>query len=351
MQENTQPNAPSGLGKVLEFFDSATLSEVLQSSGDYWERKRKKAVIVIESTCPVHEALKTLATNDITSAPVLDRESNTYVGFVDVFDILSCMIGVYTEHSWKLSHKTNEEIERLWKDWFYIDSLTTSSDKFSAIPIRDILGVNKVIPVHLGDTITHLCNDIFSKGIHRAPVVDDNSRVISIVTQSDILKFTNDHIRLFGRDALKTIEELELGTRNPFTIRSDIPAIHGYYLLSIQRLTALPVVDETGKVVANLSASDVRGLDLQKFSALLYPVTEFIATQERLYREPIVCKLSTPIETIVHLVSSLHIHRVWVVDDAEKPIGVVSLTDIIKYLSSNSVEFERRLAETESIAE
>lgn len=41
------------------------------------------------------------------------------------------------------------------------------------------------------------------------------------------------------------------------------------------------------------------------------------------------CSLSTTMADMVNLVATGHHRRLWVVDDAKKPIGVISLTDLI----------------------
>jgi CBS domain-containing protein len=44
------------------------------------------------------------------------------------------------------------------------------------------------------------------------------------------------------------------------------------------------------------------------------------------------CHLSDSLESVVHKMNGSHVHRLYVVDDHNKPIGVVSMRDVIARL-------------------
>lgn len=50
------------------------------------------------------------------------------------------------------------------------------------------------------------------------------------------------------------------------------------------------------------------------------------------------CKLDTKLKDVVQLLAREHIHRVFVVDENNKPCGVASLTDICSELFNESEE-------------
>lgn len=47
---------------------------------------------------------------------------------------------------------------------------------------------------------------------------------------------------------------------------------------------------------------------------------------------------STPLETIIAKLSATRVHRLYIVDEAHVPIGVVSLTDICRAVLSHTAE-------------
>lgn len=103
-----------------------------------------------------------------------------------------------------------------------------------------------------------------------------------------------------------------------------------FRLLGDEYVTALPIVDkESGKLLANMSASDLRGLTVPKLRFLNETVETFLTAQMGGIRAPVSVKSSATLAQVIQLVVENNIHRVWLTDDKEKPVGVVTLTDII----------------------
>jgi hypothetical protein len=59
---------------------------------------------------------------------------------------------------------------------------------------------------------------ILKKGTHRAPIIDKDGKMISIVTQGDVIKFVSKHVKDLGDFGKKTVSELNLGTKGVYTI-------------------------------------------------------------------------------------------------------------------------------------
>jgi CBS domain-containing protein len=117
-------------------------------------------------------------------------------------------------------------------------------------------------------------------------------------------------------------------------------------------------VQRQGKLVASLSASDLRGVTSDEVDALLLlPVLEFL--QRRRATTPFTCNPSTtlhdvslntyiaalffefsfvnlrslvPDSALVQVMKSLvenKAHRLWIVDNEQKLLGVITLTDLL----------------------
>jgi len=56
---------------------------------------------------------------------------------------------------------------------------------------------------------------IFSqkKGTHRAPLIDKDGKMISIVTQSDVIKFISKHVKDLGEFGKKNCTRIKFGYR------------------------------------------------------------------------------------------------------------------------------------------
>ncbi|KAI8847498.1 hypothetical protein BC829DRAFT_444464 [Chytridium lagenaria] len=125
--------------------------------------------------------------------------------------------------------------------------------------------------------------------------------------------------------------------QNVVTVPVTFTAIAAFRVMYMHRVTAVAVVEEHGGLVANLSASDLRGItaDKESLGALLLPVFEFLET--RTHRNPEQIKADQirvvkPSDTLSMAVGSMvksKIHRVWVQNSNDRPIGVVTMTDAI----------------------
>eukprot|EP00339_Tiarina_fusa_P025896 CAMPEP_0117023782 /NCGR_PEP_ID=MMETSP0472-20121206/17722_1 /TAXON_ID=693140 ORGANISM="Tiarina fusus, Strain LIS" /NCGR_SAMPLE_ID=MMETSP0472 /ASSEMBLY_ACC=CAM_ASM_000603 /LENGTH=1260 /DNA_ID=CAMNT_0004730015 /DNA_START=189 /DNA_END=3971 /DNA_ORIENTATION=- len=182
-----------------------------------------------------------------------------------------------------------------------------------------------------------------SKGVHRAVVVmaDDTFKHIS---QVDVVKFGLKHSNFFS-DTAKTLDELGLG--NPSvshvcTIPADQPALIGFRRMEMVNHTALPVVDpKSGAVISTLSASDVRNC-VDSLGDMLKPASEFLSSIYPELEKPLTCSRSDTLGSLMEkLVKTNHRH-IWVVDEEQRPISSVSLSDIINRMQGINEDLQSR---------
>ena len=129
--------------------------------------------------------------------------------------------------------------------------------------------------------------DIFAQGIHRVPVIDsasDNkvknlfslpftyilSKLISFISQSDLLRFFAEHLYVLGSLGDKTIQDLGLVSGGVHFVTGNARTILALNLLANKRylstyhrfltssVSAVPVVDSEGVLRCSISASDLR---------------------------------------------------------------------------------------------
>lgn len=89
---------------------------------------------------------------------------------------------------------------------------------------------------------------------------------MNVISQSDIIRFLVPKMDQFVSLFDSTAEELGLGMHPPITISSTEPAIKALRLIGTHRISALAVVDENGKLVGNLSASDLKVRFVRSFA-------------------------------------------------------------------------------------
>jgi CBS domain-containing protein len=70
------------------------------------------------------------------------------------------------------------------------------------------------------------------------------------------------------------------------------------------------------------------------WSALLEPLPRFLLRVQGLVRAaPIAVTLATPLSVALWKLGLYRVHRVWVVDSSQRPVAVLSLTDVCRILA------------------
>lgn len=91
------------------------------------------------------------------------------------------------------------------------------------------------------------------------------------------------------------------------------------------------------KIVGNLSESDLRGLNTDRLLDLLFPVLDYLKQFHGVVRKPVTVTVDSTFEQVVDKVLSEKVHRVWVVDAQNKPIGALSMSDIVAKLTKLTI--------------
>jgi len=171
---------------------------------------------------------------------------------------------------------------------------------------------------------------------------EEKSEKPAIFSQSDIVRFLSRQIgvaesadanaslmEFVNRDILDLIPKV----RDLVTVDSSLTVLEVVQTMTSESVSAVAVVDGTGKLVGNFSASDLRGLKFSDFPKLLETVGSTLSAKSK---EPKVVYQSASFKTVIHTLADHKIHRVWQVDLEGKPVGVISITDILNAVYSNN---------------
>jgi CBS-domain-containing membrane protein len=142
----------------------------------------------------------------------------------------------------------------------------------------------------------------------------------------------------------------EIMSRDVVTIPSKMSLRAAAHLLAESHVSGAPVTDEAGRCVGVLSATDlVHWVDRGELAARRGPssMRGFCCEWEvielgALPADAVSCHMTTNLVTarpearigeLARWMLDAHIHRIIVVDEASKPIGIVSSTDILAALA------------------
>jgi CBS domain-containing protein len=157
-----------------------------------------------------------------------------------------------------------------------------------------------------------------------------------IVTQSDCIKFLAENITLLRQEPLfqKTLSELGLGNRKPYIISHKEQAAKAFIEMTDKGFDSAAIVDDNGRLMAVISASDLKGLTRRNCVVLTENVENFLNRDWKRgwWVRPLTVDLSDPLFFVVLQFVSSKVHRMYIVDDDGLPIGEVNHLDILQIL-------------------
>ncbi|KAJ3352229.1 hypothetical protein HDU83_008281 [Entophlyctis luteolus] len=270
----------------------------------------KKSVVSAPPDMSIEECLHTMAANNVLAIPVTSRAfPNKYVYILSTLDILLYIVSRKKTHALDLSVSIENAMT--------MDAEMESYRIFER-DYRDTLEATMLV---------------FAHGLHRALISDAlNVKPPVVLTQSDIISFihkqiaqSSDQISVFS----KSLKELGLVTHRVKTMTVNETAIDGFNRMAAHKILALPVVDEAGLVVSTLSASDLRGLSKDTLEFVHLKVQEFLDKMGSSGKDTWSVTATDTLQDAVNLLVERNAHRLWVLDEMLRPVGVVSQSDVI----------------------
>lgn len=157
-----------------------------------------------------------------------------------------------------------------------------------------------------------------------------------------MISFLRKNLDMLGNKRLKPLAASpNLFFKPVVTIGHLSTAYEAFRTMVLHKVSGLAVVDGDGKLKGNISLRDLKAItpDAKLFFRLSEKVMDFLANEKLDYPKdspegPIAVKANETIENVIKILSDRGIHRVYIVDDNHKPIGVASLTDILREIIS-----------------
>jgi len=294
--------------------------------GDVLNLKRVRGqtqLVVADSTQTVGEVLRLLVENSILSVPVVERGDHSvrFIGFVDILDIEGLAV--------KIIEETKSTLHEFFSNPFFekpIRQAMNSTISYEWKPVEETTNLLEILCAFQGKDLLRP---------HRLPVSNGDGRVIGVISQSDLVKMASENMHLLGNKINNTVEEL--GVVHPvIAVRSTAKAIDVLSILFENRIHGVAVVDHsTNKLIANLSASDLRGMRREDLGLFDKTVMEFLQSMNAKrggMKSPVWCPPRSMLSQVITLLATQNVHRVFIADERQQVIGVVSLSDVITAL-------------------
>jgi CBS domain-containing protein len=129
--------------------------------------------------------------------------------------------------------------------------------------------------------------------------------------------------------AVTDLRVAELMTIDPVVIADDATVENAEELLRRNRISGLPVVDIVGRLVGVISQTDLLYLAVPSVQALIRHREHGIRVGEVMSSPPVTIDSAATVREAARLMNAEHLHRLVVVDEHGRPIGVIAAMDFV----------------------
>ncbi|CAB3367247.1 Hypothetical predicted protein [Cloeon dipterum] len=274
-------------------------------------------LVVFDTQLLVKKAFFALVYNGVRAAPLWDSKQQLFVGMLTITDFIKILQRYYTSPSVHMDELEEHKLET-WRGVLQEE-------------------VKPLVSIGPDASLYDAIKTLIQKRIHRLPVIDPaNGNVLYILTHKRILRFLFLYINDLPKPTYmhKPLSELRIGTYdNIETARPHTPIIEALHKFVERRVSALPIVDDQGRLVDIFAKFDVINLAAEKtYNNLDVSLQKANEHRNEWFEGVTKCKLDETLFTVMERIVRAEVHRLVIVDDEDKVIGVVSLSDLLTYL-------------------
>jgi 5'-AMP-activated protein kinase regulatory gamma subunit len=295
-------------------------------------RTAKNRLVTLTLDTSVRAALDKLATNNILSAPVFD-EFGAFQGFSDFQQLTRFCVrmcrgqpkpGIFTTDYYNKSAQLRN---------------TTIRDLISGNTGHGCMYGEYAYPITEDSSLFQALERMAREGQHRLAVQDTFGRVCGVLVQSQLIKYMHDHISQLGQAKYTTVEEMR-----PYsfisTINENAPAIQAFELMDSKRISmnGIAVTNDSGHLTDVISTHDLRSIlpGSYEYNKMWGSVKEFKTSVRSKYPNvrtlPVKAKRSDTLQSVISKMAINKVHRVFIVNEFNTPIDVLSQTDILRHI-------------------
>ncbi|XP_038303891.1 5'-AMP-activated protein kinase subunit gamma-3 isoform X2 [Canis lupus baileyi] len=275
-------------------------------------------LVIFDITLEIKKAFFALVANGIRAAPLWDSKKQSFVGMLTITDFILVLHRYYRSPLVQIYEIEQHTIET-WREIYLqgcfkpLVSISPNSSLFEAVYA------------------------LIKNRIHRLPVLDPVSgAVLHILTHKRLLKFLHIFGTLLPQPSFlsRTIQDLGIGTfRDLAVVLDTAPILMALDIFVDRRVSALPVVNETGQVVGLYSRFDVIHLAAQQtYNHLDISVGEALKQRTLCLEGVLSCQPHESLGEVIDRIAREQVHRLVLVDETQHLLGVVSLSDILQAL-------------------
>ncbi|OQR67914.1 hypothetical protein BIW11_13233 [Tropilaelaps mercedesae] len=283
-------------------------------------------LVVFDTQLLVKKAFFALVSNGVRAAPLWDSAQQDFVGMLTITDFIHILRKYHGSPTVRMDELEEHKIDT-WR------TVLTEMQ-------RPLVSIGP--DASLCDAITAL----IQQRVHRLPVIDKQTgNVLYVLTHKRILRFLFLYFYDLPHASYldQSIQDLKVGSfENIATCKPTMPLIEALNTFIERRVSALPVVDEDGKVVDIYAKFDVINLAAEKtYNNLDISVGAALEFRNQYFEGVMTCRSTDSLLQVMAKIVRAEVHRLVIVDDEEHVVGIVSLSDILTFLVLKPLDIER----------
>lgn len=315
MKESMEAQFKGALESIHKFLESKTCYDVLPVSFK---------LVMLDSTLTLKGALLTLLQNGVISAPIWNSKECSFSGLLTAHDFVNAL-RLYIDKPKVL----NELAHIRLNDLDHIES-QVGSNKLDAANVNPHLPLSKA------------CEVIMKSRAHRVALVDEDpvskrKIVVSVLTQYRLLRFVALNCKE-TKLLQVSVKDLKLGSYGDLsTTTMDAPLKEVVDTLSKTSVSAIPVIDHHNKLVNMYELYDLMHLIKANGSGDLdMTVGEALMRRQQDFSGVLTCRSSDTLSDLMEIIRRSRLLRVYVVNESGKLEGVITLSDITRFICSGT---------------
>eukprot|EP00038_Savillea_parva_P017366 m.20013 g.20013 ORF g.20013 m.20013 type:complete len:488 (-) comp3743_c0_seq1:61-1524(-) len=294
--------------QISAIFHQLTCYDMIPDSGK---------IVVLDTKLKVKKAFAALVHHGIRAAVLWDSSSQQYVGMITVSDFINILRKYYVSPLVKIEELEDHQIQT-WRD-------ITAADKTRPLTL---------VCIDPNASLYDAVRTLRSSRVHRLPVIDNRTgNALYIATLSKILRYARLAMPwdMCPKLMAATIKELEIGSmKNVAAVSEDTPLISVLNIFSERRISALPVISSEGTVLDIYVKTDAIMLARDRtYNNLDVAVSEALKARQTHFDGVRTCLLSDSLGDVLDRMVENDLHRLIIVDQHKRLLGVLSLSDIL----------------------
>nr|CAH8853872.1 unnamed protein product [Trichobilharzia regenti] len=280
-------------------------------------------LVILDTDLSIKKAFYALIYNNVRAAILWDSSKQNYIGMLTITDFIKVLVTLYPPDGGKMDEFEEGSIS----SWRKINKSFAILPLVHVTPECSLLNASKML---------------LQYRFHRLPIIDMiQGNALHILTHKRILKYLhlNRHHLPTAKFMYKSLRELKLGTYLPnvHSITKTTTIIEALRIFLKKKVSCLPIVDENGQLIELYAKFDVINLAVtltyNNLDIPVYDALEFRRSNRDRYPPPLTCLKSDELQNVMVKIIESGVHRLVVVDNMNKLEGIISLSDILKYLT------------------